>query len=511
MKTAAPHSSEPAPLQGLQLWLVAMLLASANFIAVLDATIANVSMPHIAGSLSITASQCTWVVTSYSVAEAIAVPLAGWLAARFGPVRVLVTAMTCFAVFSALCGLAGSLGFLVTARIFQGLAGAPMMPMSQALLRRIFPKEKLMTALGIWAMTAMLAPIAGPVIGGWLCDHFSWPWIFYVNVPIALLCGRLIRKRMGPYEQATRRMPVDLVGLGLLVLWVGSLELMLDHGREQDWFQSPWICGLCAVSVIGFIAFLIWELTEEHPIVDLRIFRHHNFRIGVLTLALVFGANFGGNILTPLWLQTGMGYTAGWAGLTTFWMGLCALLITPHVSKVARFFDQRLLVFCSVLWISLVTAMLRAGSTTDMGYWNITLPLMLTGLAMPFYFLPLNAITLAGVPQQETANAAGLISFIRTLAGAFGGAVYASLWESRIALNHADLAAQANSVEGLRSLQAIPAESQAPLLDQLVQGQSVMLATNQVLLVVALSFCLGGCVIWLAHRPQMNPATGGAR
>jgi len=510
MKPAAP-GPDTAPLQGLQLWLAAMLLASANFIAVLDSTIANVSMPHIAGSLSITSAQCTWVVTSYSVAEAIAVPLAGWLAARFGPVRVLVTAMSCFAVFSALCGLAGSLGLLVTARIFQGLAGAPMMPMSQALLRRIFPKEKLMTALGIWAMTAMLAPIAGPVIGGWLCDHFDWPWIFYVNVPIALICGRLIHRTMKPYELPTRQSPVDVVGLGLLVVWVGSLELMLDHGREQDWFQSPWICGLGAVSVIGFLAFLIWELTEQHPIVDLRIFRHHNFRIGVLTLALVFGANFGGNILTPLWLQTGMGYTAGWAGLTTAWMGFCALLVTPHVSRLTRHFDHRLLVFGSVLWISLVTFTLRAGGNTDMGYWTITLPLMLTGLAMPLYFIPLNAITLTGVPPAETANAAGLISFIRTLAAAFGGALYASLWESRIASNHAELASLATSAEGLTALQPVPAESRASVLDQLVQGQSIMLATNQVLLFVSLSFLLGGSVIWLARRPESAAGPGGPR
>jgi len=493
----------------MQLWLAAMLLASANFIAVLDATIANVSMPHIAGSLSITSTQCTWVITSYSVAEAIAVPLAGWLAARFGPVRVLVTAMSCFAVFSALCGLAGSLGLLVTARIFQGLAGAPMMPMSQALLRRIFPKEKLMTALGIWAMTAMLAPIAGPVIGGWVCDHFDWPWIFYVNVPIALVCGRLIHRTMRSYELPTRKTPVDLVGLGLLVVWVGSLELMLDHGREQDWFESPWICGLAAVSVVGLLAFLVWELTEAHPIVDLRIFRHHNFRIGVLTLALVFGANFGGNILTPLWLQTGMGYTAGWAGLTTAWMGFCALLMTPHVSRLTRIFDHRLLVFGSVVWISLVTLTLRACGTTDMDYWDITLPLMLTGMAMPLYFIPLNAITLTGVPPPETANAAGLISFIRTLAGAFGGAIYASLWESRIATNHAELAGLANNPGSLPTLQTLPVQTQASLLDQLVQGQSLMLATNQVLLVVGVSFFLGGCLIWLARRPEQALASGG--
>src|SRR5689334_10723719 len=237
-------ASDERPLAGALLWLAAIVLAAANFIAVLDMTIANVSVANIAGSLGISSSQGTWVITSYSVAEAIIVPLTGWLAGRFGAVRVFATAMAMFGAFSAVCGLAGSLGMLVFGRVMQGLSGGSLMPLSQTLLLRIFPKEKAPAAMALWAMTTLVAPILGPILGGWLCDSFAWPVIFFINVPLALVCSPIAWRMLKRYEEAVVRAPIDTVGLLLLIVFVSALQLMLDLGKEHDWFASNEICVL---------------------------------------------------------------------------------------------------------------------------------------------------------------------------------------------------------------------------------------------------------------------------
>ena len=238
MSPTTPANQADAPLTGIMLWAAAILLATANFIAVLDMTIANVSVPSISGALGATTSQGTWVITSYSVAEAITVPLTGWLAARFGAVRVFVIAMAMFGACSALCGVSTSLGVLVFARICQGFAGGPLMPLSQTLLLRIFPKEKATAALTIWSMTTLVAPVIGPILGGYLCDNYSWPWIFYINVPIAAGCAFIAWTMLKRYELPLLKNPIDRVGLLLLVVWVGALQLMLDEGKDLDWFSS---------------------------------------------------------------------------------------------------------------------------------------------------------------------------------------------------------------------------------------------------------------------------------
>src|ERR1051325_6715218 len=236
-----------AALTGGMLWLTAVMLAMANFIAVLDMTIANVSMASIAGSLGISSSQGTWVITSYSVAEAIVVPLTGWLAARFGTVRVFTTAMMMFGIFSALCGFSGSLEMLVFGRICQGLSGGCLMPLSQTLLSKIFPKERAPAAMALWAMTTLVAPVLGPILGGSICDNISWPFIFFINVPIALGCAPLIGRMLKRFESVKIKAPIDLVGLVLLVVFVGALQIMLDIGKDHDWFEAVEIRALAAV------------------------------------------------------------------------------------------------------------------------------------------------------------------------------------------------------------------------------------------------------------------------
>jgi MFS transporter, DHA2 family, multidrug resistance protein len=495
--------SHEAPLSGGMLWLAAIVLASANFIAVLDMTIANVSVPNIAGSLGISSSQGTWVITSYAVAEAIIVPLTGWLAGRFGAVRVFASAMTLFGAFSALCGMSTTLGMLVLGRVLQGLSGGVLMPLSQTLLLRIFPKEKAAAAMALWAMTTLTAPILGPILGGWLCDTYSWPIIFFINVPLAAIFAPVAWRLLRRYQEALVRAPIDVVGLGLLIVFVGALQLMLDLGKEQDWFASTEICVLAIVAALGFVAFLIWELTERHPIVDLRVFRHRGFSAAVLTISLGFGAMFASNVLTPLWLQSYMGYTATWAGFATAWTGALAVFAAPIAGKLMTKVDPRRLITFGLLWLGFVM-ILRSHSTSAMSYWQISMPLLLMGAGLPFFFVPLTALSLGSVEEHETASAAGLQNFLRTLSGAVATSIVTTSWEDQTTYMHAELAGLTDrSSEAVRSLMGsgLSMDGVRTVLDQIVQGQSVMLATNQILTVVAAVFALGAAVIWLAPRP----------
>ena len=495
------------------LWMAAVVIAGANFMAVLDMTIANVSVPNIAGGLAATTSQGTWVITSYSVAEAIVLPLSGWLAARFGLVRTFIWAMGLFAVFSVLCGLATSLGMLVCARVLQGFAGGPLMPLSQTLLLRIFPKEKAGTAVTVWSMTTLISPIMGPVLGGWICENWSWSWIFFINLPLGCISVYFAVKMLLRYELPLKRFPMDFVGLGLLVLWVGSLQIMLDTGKEQDWFASTEIVVLGLTAAIGFVVFLIWELTAEHPIVDLRVFRHRGFTVAVIAMSIGFSSFLALNVLTPLWLQLNMDYTAGQAGRTIGWAGFFSLCMAPLAARIALKIDRRRLVCGGLLWLSFVTS-LRIFGSTDLGYWQIVWPLMIMGLGMPFFFISASGMALASVNTEETASAAGLLNFSRTLLGAFAVSTMATVWEDHSSANHAELVGLADSdgsfMRGLIE-SGLSTEASRSVLDRLISTQSVMIATNEIMMVVAGTFLLGACVIWLAPRPRAwSRPSGGA-
>lgn len=491
------------PLKGGMLFLAAIVLASANFIAVLDMTIANVSVPNIAGSLGISSSQGTWVITSYAVAEAIIVPLTGWIAARFGSVRVFTTAMLLFGAFSAFCGIAQSLEFLVFGRIMQGLSGGLLMPLSQTLLLRIFPKEKANAAMALWAMTTLTAPVLGPILGGWLCDNYGWPLIFFINVPLAMFCAPIAWKMLRRYESAQVKMPIDVVGLLLLVFFVSSLQLMVDLGKEHAWFESPIIVALAIAAAVGFVAFVIWELTEKHPIVDLRVFRHRGFTASVITLTLAFGAMFAANVLTPLWLQSYMGYTSTWAGMTTAWSGVLAVVAAPIVGARMAKVDPRRLVFIGLIWLALVTA-IRCMVTNDVTYWQISIPLALMGFGLPFFFVPLTALSLGSVEPHEMASAAGLQNFLRTLSGAVATSVVQTIWEDRTAYNHSELSGLTDrNGDAMRAFEGMGMSHDQALyaLNNLVDEQSVMIATNQVMAMVTIAFFIAAFVIWLAPKP----------
>jgi len=505
-----PHAAKQ--LAGGTLWLTAILLAVANFLAVLDTSIANVSVANIAGGLGSSNSEGTWVITSYAVAEAIIVPLTGWLVSRFGTVRVFLTAMLMFGVCSALCGLAWSMNALVAFRVLQGMAGGPLMPLSQTLLMQIFPKRLQPTAMTLWAMTTLAAPIAGPILGGILCDNVGWPSIFWVNVPIAAAAPLILWRLIRGYETQTQRVRVDGVGLALLVVWVGALQIVLDLGKDHDWFSSNLIVILSLIAVIGFVAFLIWELTEKNPIVRLAVFRHRGFSTAMITLALAFGAFFAGNVLTPLWLQSLMGYTATWAGYATAGFGVAALLMAPVAGKLTTRMDPRWLVFAGISWLALIS-LYRTTADADMTFGQIAFQVSLMGFGLSLFFLPLTSASLGSVEPDEIAAAAGLQNFVRTLAGAVGTSLVNTIWENDTTRNHAELAGILNDAtntldtyvrNGLSDNQALHS------LENLVNGQAIMLATNHVFLGCAAAFAVAACAIWLSPRPRYVADTSAA-
>ncbi|WP_189541690.1 DHA2 family efflux MFS transporter permease subunit [Novosphingobium arvoryzae] len=495
------------PLTGTRLWVAAFGLALANFVVILDTTITNVSVPHIAGGLAISPSQGTWTITSYAVAEAITVPLTGWLAARFGAYRTLVVSLVGFALFSVLCGIARTIELLVVLRVFQGLCGGPLMPLTQTLMLRIFPPEKMGTANALWGVTTISAPILGPIVGGYISDNWSWPWIFYINLPVVVLCLGIIVKLVGRYETATERVRIDAVGLILLVLFVGCFQLVLDLGREHDWFASTMITGLAITAFVTFGAFVIWELTDPHPVVDLRVLRHRSLWVGLIAMALGFGGMFAMIVLVPLWMQSVVGYTASEAGHAMAFVGVFAVAMAPVASKAFDRFDPRILITAGMLWL-VMTSLLRTQWNTDGTFWDFALPQILQGFGMPFFFIGLMMFSLSSVPMNEVASAAGLLSFMRTVAGAAGTALSTSMWDSASREARANLAGSLNGADGaMAQMQAAGMEPEQArgVIERLVEAQAATIGSNHVFLVSAIVLFIAAWLVWLAPRPQSLP------
>jgi DHA2 family multidrug resistance protein len=506
----ASAPAEPAPLTGAKLYLAAFALALANFVVVLDTTIANVSVPHIAGGLAVSPTQGTWVITSYAVADAISVPLTGWLSARFGSVRWFVVSLCGFALFSFLCGISGTLGMLVTFRIMQGLSGGPLMPLSQTLLLRIFPKNRGAVGLGIWAMTTTTAPILGPILGGLISDNWSWPWIFFINLPVVGLCIFGVLRLVKPYETTVVKRRIDLGGLMLLVLFVGAFQIMLDTGREHDWFGSTYIVALAVIAAIGFAAFIIWELTTEDPIVDIRIFRHRGFLAGTIAISLAFGAYFATVVLTPLWLQQVVGYTATESGYTVAWGGFFAVILSPIAARLIGKFDLRLIVSMGIIWLG-ATSFLRAGWTSGSDYWTLALPQLLQGAGMPFFFIGLTSLTLGSVKPNEMVSAAGLMSFMRTLSGAIGTALATTAWDDASRVSRSEAVSSLNNPAATVSVMqqgGLTYEQARGSLDRLVEIQASTLGMIHVFLIASSVFFIAAMVVWVAPRVKrpVSPA-----
>ncbi|QNK00814.1 DHA2 family efflux MFS transporter permease subunit [Dyella telluris] len=503
------------PLHGAALVLLTIAVAFSTFMEVLDMTIVNVAVPHIAGSLGVSANEGTWTISSYSLASAIMQPLTGWIARRFGEVKTFVVSVGLFVVFSMMCGLATSMPMLVFARLMQGAGSGPMVALSLTLLLASYPKAKQGIALALWAMTVVVAPIFGPILGGWLTDNFSWPWIFYINLPVGILAGvitwTLLRKR----ETKTYQSPIDVVGLVLLVGGVGCLQFMLDNGNDHDWFASPLIATLGIIALVSLTFLVVWELHAKHPVVDLGLFKQRNFTAGVVALSLGMFAFFGINVVFPLWLQTTLGYTATWAGLATAPVGILAFLLSPVLGKNMQKLELRAVVtFAFVVFAA--TSYWFSTFDTSASFSTLVLPRFVMGVAIPCFFIPLNQIYLSGLPAEEIASASGLANFFRTLGSSVSTAVTVTLWQHRGILHHANLtenvtAASAPTNQILTQLTHGGGSQQQALgiVDQMVNKEALTLAVNDIFLLCAVLFIVLIPVIWLA-KPPFGSAGGPA-
>jgi len=437
-----PNAVHP-PLEGVKLVIGTIAVSLAVFMNVLDTSIANVSIPSISGDLGVSSDQGTWVITSFAVANAISVPLTGWLTQRFGQVRLFMTSIVLFVLASWLCGLAPTLPFLLAARVLQGAVAGPMIPLSQTLLLASYPRAKAPMALSMWSMTTLIAPVAGPILGGWISDNISWPWIFYVNIPVGIVAAIATFAIFRERDSVIRKAPIDTVGLSLLVIWVGSLQIMLDKGKDLDWFNSTTIVVLTLIAVIALAFFIVWELTDEHPVVDLSLFKLRNFTGGTIALAIGYGLYFGNLVLLPLWLQTDIGYTATDAGLVLAPVGLFAVLLSPVVGKFLPRTDPRKIATAAFLVFALVFWM-RSRYTTGVDTFSLMMPTLIQGIGMAGFFIPLVSITLSGLPGSRIPAASGLSNFVRIMCGGIGTSIFSTAWDRRSNFHHAQLVEQAN-------------------------------------------------------------------
>ncbi|HTC44012.1 MAG TPA: DHA2 family efflux MFS transporter permease subunit [Steroidobacteraceae bacterium] len=434
MAEATGQGDGHAPLSGGARIITLLALALATFMQVLDTTIANVSIPTIAGDLGVSADQGTWIITSFAVANGISVPITGWLMQRFGVVRTFVLSVVLFTLASFLCGISWSLPVLIMFRVLQGAVSGPMIPGSQALLMMLFPAEKKGTALAIWSMTMLVAPICGPVLGGYISDNYPWGWIFLMNVPVGLFCGAICWRFLRHHETPTRKLAIDKVGLMLLCVWVGSMQVMLDQGKDLDWFSSHVIVTLAIVTVLGLIAWIIWELTEAHPIVDLTLFRSRSFTLGTLTLVVGYAVLFGNVVLMPLWQQTQLNYTATWAGLVAAPSGLTAVLVAPFVGKYVAKYDARWFATASFV-IFAISYFMRAAYPPDASFWVFVIPLLVQGVALGMFFVALYSIALDRLPPERVPSASGLNNFLRIVGAGFATSITTTYWDRREALH----------------------------------------------------------------------------
>jgi len=513
---ARPAPVAHPPLHGSALLLGTVALSLATFMNVLDSSIANVSIPAIAGDVGVSPAQGTWVITSFGVANAISVPLTGWLTQRFGAVRLFTTSILLFVLTSWLCGFASSLEMLVVFRVLQGAVAGPMIPLSQTLLLASYPRARAGMALALWGVTTLVAPVVGPLLGGWITDNISWPWIFYINVPVGLIAAAVTWSIYRHRETPRKKLPIDTLGLSLLVVWVGCTQLMLDKGKELDWFASPLILTLAIAAVVALSVFLVWELTDDHPVVDLRLFGKRNFAFGVLSLSVAYALFFGNVVLLPLWLQQFMGYTATNAGMALAPVGIFAIMLTPVVGRKVSDWDPRrmatgaFVVFALVLWM-------RSRFDTQTDFWHILVPTLIQGAAMAFFFIPLTTITLSDLPPERIPAAAGLSNFVRIMAGAMGVSISTTLWESRAALHHAHLTeglVQGQGVFGqtLLQLQGLGMSQEQALvqINRLIDQQAFTRAADDIFVGSAYLFLVLIVLIWFTRRPGSGGDAGAA-
>ena len=496
------------PLQGGALAMLTLVLSLATFMLVLDSTIANVAIPTIAGDLGASSSQGTWVITSFGVANAISIPITGWLAKRFGEVRLFLISTLLFVLASWLCGISHSLEMFIVFRVLQGAVAGPIIPLSQSLLLNNYPPEKRGMALAFWSMTIVVAPICGPILGGWISDNIHWGWIFFINVPIGLAVVLISWKILEGRESRISHQPVNTIGLILLALSVGALQLMLDQGRELDWFNSTEIVVLTIITAVGLIALIIWELTDDNPVVDVSLFKSRNFTVGCVSTSLAFLVYSGTVVLIPLLLQQVYNYTATWAGLAAAPVGLLPILLAPIIGKFGNKIDMRILITVSFMVYALTFYWRAVTFEPEMTFMDVALPQFVQGLAVACFCMPLTTITLSGLPPEKMASASSLFNFLRTLAGSIGTSLTTFMWYNREAVHHTQLTEVINpynpiSQQFFQTMGSfgLSEEQTASYLARQITAQGFIIGANEIFLVSAITFISLVVLIWFAKPP----------
>jgi MFS transporter, DHA2 family, multidrug resistance protein len=402
-------------------WIIAVSVMLSTFMEVLDTTVVNVSLPHIAGSLSATVDESTWALTSYLVANAIVLPITGWLGNHFGRKRLLMTAVIGFTVSSFLCGLAPNLPALIIFRVLQGACGGGLQPISQAVLLEAFPPRDRGKAMGFWGLGIVVAPMLGPVLGGWLTDNYSWRWVFYINIPVGILA--LIMTKMfifdPPYIRR-RTGSVDYWGIGMLALGIGALQIILDRGQEEDWFSSHWITGLAVISAVFLAAFILYELFgTKHPVVDLRVLKVRTYATGVFLMTVLGFVLYGSLVLLPILLQTLLGYPALQAGIAMAPRGLGSFIAMPIIGIIIIRFDPRKLLTLGMA-VASFTLFQLSWLNLYSGFWDVFWPQFIQGLSMALLFVPLTTITMDPIPKENMGNATSIFNLMRNIGGSIG-------------------------------------------------------------------------------------------
>ncbi|HRD56110.1 MAG TPA: DHA2 family efflux MFS transporter permease subunit [Parachlamydiaceae bacterium] len=501
--------NEKKSLEPLPLLILTLALGMGTFIQILDTSIANVSIPYIAGDLGVSPNEGTWVITSFAVSNAIVLPLTGLLASRYTDVKVFIWSTFLFSLASWACGLAWSLPSLIIFRIIQGATGGTLIPLSQSLLLKNYPPDKKGLALGFWSTVVIVAPILGPILGGWITDNYGWRWIFYINIPIGFLSTYLTYALIGGHKQLTEKKPLDLIGLILLIAAVGSLQVMLDKGDQWDWFSSPFILKLAFVSFVGFYFFIPWNYLSKNPVVDFSCFCYRNFTIATILSAIGYLLFFGSVVLMPLWLQTEMGYTAFWAGVAIAPIGIIPLFLSVPIGKYIQDLGAREFLTIS-FFIFGITFYWFSGFMTDISLYKIMLPRFVQGLAVACFFVPLVTIALSPIPTEKLSSASGVFNFIRLIAGGgIGTSLFVSYWNRWHQYYHARLTEVATiynpaTHEYLESLKVlgITGDQALKMIDSQVNNQAFILALNDVFYFASMAFFVLIPFIWLASNPD---------
>ncbi len=500
-------------------WIIAISVMLATFMEVLDTTVVNVSLPHIAGSMSASVDEATWALTSYLVANAVVLPITGWLANYFGRKRLLIAAVTGFTAASFLCGLAPNLFMLIFFRVVQGATGGALQPLSQAVMLEAFPPQDRGKAMAFWGLGVVVAPMLGPVLGGWLTDSYSWRWVFYINIPVGVASVLMTKLFIfdPPYIRRTSSR-IDYWGMGFLALGIGALQIVLDKGQEEDWFGSSFITTLAVISAIGVIAFVVRELVTDSPVVHLRVFRDRTYSAGVSLMTMLGFVLYGSMVLIPIFLQTLLGYPALEAGIAMFPRGLGSFVAMPIVGAIMARFDPRKLLALGLVGASFTLWQLSQLSL-DAGYWEIFWPQFIQGLSLALLFVPLTTATMDPIAKEEMCNATSIFNLMRNTGGSVGIANATTYLFRREQLHINLLGANVTAynpaarpvLNGLHGAFIAQGQDPATATQQaygavfgMVQRQATMLSFNDTFRLLAVTFLLIIPLLFLMRRPRSH-------